>query len=93
MEVSAMTTPLMLIGVIAAVGLLYVVVPIVLDTYRKYMGTLLVTCPETQQTAALELDAGHAALRAATGRVEVRVQDCSRWPERAGCQQECLRQI
>ena len=88
-----MTAPLILIAVIAGVGLLYVVVPMVLDTYGKYMGTHLVQCPETGRVAALEVEAGRAALLAAVGRKHLQVKDCSRWPERRDCPQECLRQV
>ena len=49
-------------------------------------GDRVVTCPENRQHAGVKLDALHAAsgLRLAT---------CSRWPEKAGCGQECLREI
>ena len=51
-------------------------------------GARLVKCPETQEMAAVDVD----ALRAASGgRLEL--SDCSRWPERASCGRECLHQI
>ena len=45
-----------------------------------YRGTSIITCPETLQPAAVK--EGMHGLR-----------DCSRWPEKAGCDQGCLRQI
>ena len=70
----------------AALGALLVTVG---KRYRRFRGTRLVTCPETHTTAAVEVDAWRAAL---TG-TELRLEDCSRWPERETCGQECLRQI
>jgi hypothetical protein len=88
-----MTTPLIVIAAVAGVGLFYVVVPMVLDAYRRYMGIHLVTCPETRQGAKVEVNAGQAALLEAIGRHEPRVRHCSRWPERHDCGQECVRQL
>jgi hypothetical protein len=42
---------------------------------------------------AVEVDAAHAALTASQGRPHLRLEACTRWPERAGCGQECLAQI
>ena len=39
------------------------------------------------------MDAARAALGAAFGHETVRLSDCTRWPERRGCGQGCLRQI
>ena len=36
---------------------------------------------------------GHAAFTAAGGHEHLRLDSCSRWPEKAGCGQECLKQI
>jgi len=64
-----------------------------LRTYFKLRGKRLVTCPETQKPAAVDLDAKHLARAAAFGTPRLRLSECSRWPERQGCGQECLRQI
>jgi hypothetical protein len=75
---------------IVAVGALYVVVPVVANTYRRFRGPRTVTCPETNQPADIELDSVHAAAGAAFGKPDLRVERCSRWPERHECGQECL---
>ncbi len=62
-------------------------------TYRRYRGTRLITCPETHQPAAVEVDATHVALTAGLDGGDLRLQACSRWPERRDCGQECLAQI
>jgi hypothetical protein len=61
--------------------------------YFKLRGKRLVTCPETKQPAAVDVDAAHAAREAIFGSPHLRLSECSRWPERRGCGQECLRQI
>ncbi|MGA7616248.1 MAG: hypothetical protein WBX15_13820 [Thermoanaerobaculia bacterium] len=83
----AETIAFVLSAVVAVIALL-----LFLD-YRRFRGTRLVTCPETHQTAAVQLDALDAALTKATGDVQMRLVVCNRWPERANCGQECLAQI
>jgi len=61
--------------------------------YLKFRGARVVTCPETKAPAAVELDARHAAFTAAFGEPDLRLKDCSRWPQRRECGQECLEQI
>ncbi len=61
--------------------------------YWQTRGKRLVTCPETHCTAAVELDAKTAALRAIRGETYFHLKDCSRWPEKASCAQDCLQQI
>jgi hypothetical protein len=64
-----------------------------LHSYFKLRGKRLVTCPETQKPAAVDLDAKHLARAAVFGTPQLRLSECSRWPERQGCGQECLIQI
>ena len=82
----------------AAVGAVVVVAAVLLlrrwaANYLKFRGARLVTCPETNDYAAVGVDAEHAAFTGAWGRADLRLRECSRWPEREGCGQECLRQI
>jgi hypothetical protein len=51
------------------------------------------TCPQTHQTAAVHVNAGKAASTTLIGKHEVRSDQCSRWPERRTCGQDCLSQI
>jgi hypothetical protein len=91
-----MPTPIQLVlGVAALVGLgvLFVYGRRAVGAWLKYRGTRAVVCPENRKVVAVEVDAPHAAWSAPQGRPELRLQDCTRWPEKAGCGQECLRQI
>ena len=85
--------PITTIGAIVSVGLLYVIMPIMLDTYRRFRGTRVVTCPETQQPASVNLNAKQAVLHAAIGADHFVVERCSRWPARHDCGQQCLAEI
>ncbi len=77
--------------VLLGVALFFVLVAA--RAYFRYRGVRVVTCPETQAPAAVSIDAGHAALSAAWDRTELRLEQCSRWPERGMCNQPCLKQI
>jgi hypothetical protein len=67
----------------------FAAVKFMLGAYLKWRGKRLITCPETGQCAAVEVDAGRAVL----GAPSLRLKECSRWPEKRDCGQECLRQI
>ena len=60
---------------------------------RKYWGKMLVTCPETHETAAVDVGKGEAAMSAMLGHPHVELSSCTRWPEKEDCGQECLSQI
>ena len=85
------------VGVVVAVGLLMVGLGVRLRraarTYLKFRGARIVSCPETHEAAAVRVAAGDAALKATVGRDELMLKECSRWPERELCGQECLAQI
>jgi len=59
----------------------------------EYRGERVVTCPESHAAVGVKVDARHAALSAAAGPADLRLADCTRWPERAGCGQECLAEV
>jgi hypothetical protein len=80
-------TGLLIVAVLALVAARVVVL------VRRYRGSRVITCPENGRPAGVELDANHAVLTALGAHAELRLSDCSRWPEKAGCGQECLRQI
>ena len=59
----------------------------------KYRGQRVIACPENHAVAGVSLDVRHAAFTALRGHAKLRLSDCSRWPERAGCSRDCLFQI
>ena len=91
-----MPTPFQLVlGVAALVGLgvLFLYGRKVMESWLRYRDTRVVVCPENREAVAVEVDASHAAWSAPQGRPDLRLEDCTRWPEKAGCGQECLSQI
>lgn len=63
-------------------------------TWRTYRGMRVITCPENLQPAAVKVAAFDAAKWfAVTGERDPHLRTCSRWPEMAGCGEECLSQI
>ena len=63
------------------------------QAFFRLRGKRLVTCPETHAPAAVDVAAGEAALGAFVNEPTLRLLECSRWPERERCGQECLQQI
>ena len=82
---------LILILVVAAV--LWFAVPRVVGAYLKFRGKRLVTCPETKKPVGVDVDVKHAAATALLGETDLRLKNCTRWPEHGDCGQECLLQV
>jgi hypothetical protein len=82
-----MFVPLVL-GLVLAIYL-----AIALRTRRRLRGEHIVVCPETHTLAAVRVDLGHAAATAVWEEADVRMETCSRWPERKGCDEQCAAQI
>jgi hypothetical protein len=61
--------------------------------YATFRGKRLVSCPETHQPAAVRVAAGKAAAAAVLGKRPLTLNQCSRWPERQDCPQDCMSQI
>jgi hypothetical protein len=76
-----------------ALALLVPIAWVLRGAYRRYQGQQPVICPETSLAAAVQVSTGHAMAMAIAGNPILRLQDCSRWPERRACGQQCLRQI
>jgi hypothetical protein len=61
---------------------------------REWNAPRQAVCPRDDTPVTVRVDAKSAARTAAFGMpVHLRLAGCSHWPERAGCDQRCLRQI
>lgn len=91
-NLSAMSLPIAMIWVgiasALAVGLI-----LAIETYLRYRRQMLVTCPENHKPAAVRVDVMNAVKETLYGKESLRLSACSRWPERAGCGQDCLSEI
>src|SRR5436190_21508918 len=61
--------------------------------FVRFRGRRQVLCPETGGVAIIRIDALHAAVSSAVADPDLQVIDCSRWPERQNCGQECVLRI
>lgn len=61
--------------------------------YFKFRGTRLVTCPETHKPAVVQVAARSMGMQAILGEPCLHLSECSRWPMRGDCGQDCLKQI
>ena len=60
------------------------------EIYNHYRGSRGVTCPETHRQVAVSFDAFHAALTGLRGKCDLRLAECTHWPGRIRCGQECI---
>jgi len=81
--------------VVVAIAALLAVIAVerLVRAWLKYRGRRVITCPENERPAGVTVDSRHAAASALFKTPELRLSTCSRWPERAGCGQQCLSQI
>jgi len=82
--------------ILAAVVVLAVAIVLLLrgpfKSWRFYKAERVITCPENHQPAAVSVNAWKAVAGGGAA-AALRLNDCSRWPEKAGCGQECLAQV
>ncbi len=85
-----MSAPWVVIAAIIAVAVGYVLLPVAADTFRRFRTKRSLSCPVTGGEAEVGIDAGRAAWTSAFGRALLRVKNCSLWPARKNCPQDCL---
>ena len=62
------------------------------EIHHQYSAPRAVTCPETHREVGVTIDAVHAAATGLHGTPKFRLADCTRWPARIKCGQDCLPQ-
>jgi hypothetical protein len=62
------------------------------EIHHQYRGSREVTCPENGQQVAVSFDALHAAVTGLSEKPAFRLANCTRWPERYHCDQDCIPQ-
>ena len=88
-----MSLELYLVIVVLLLAALSFLAPRIAGSYLKFRGKRVITCPENRKPAAVDVDVRRAALTAIVGEPHLRLKDCSRWPEKKDCGQECLLQV
>jgi hypothetical protein len=89
-----MNIAILLGGILVLAAVLYYLGRTAGRAYLRYRGTRVITCPENRRPAAVRVDVADAvvgAMRGSSG--GHRLVDCSRWPEKQACGQQCLEEI
>ena len=86
-----MKTMLITIAMVVALGGLYVLLPLVINTFQRYRNKRVKICPETGSLAEVDIDSCRAAFFSAFGRPLLRVKNCTLWPKKKGCGEDCLK--
>ncbi|HUK51683.1 MAG TPA: hypothetical protein VL099_00170 [Candidatus Binatia bacterium] len=80
-----------LLGAMVVLALAYAIPQLL--RVRAFRGAMLVTCPENKKPAAVKVSVWRAAMAAVLGRRHLELCNCSRWPERRDCPQDCICEI
>jgi hypothetical protein len=86
-----MKIPLITMSAIIALAVLFVLLPVVVHAFQRYRKKRVLRCPETGGLAEVDIDAPRAAFSSAFGKPLLRVKNCSLWPKRKGCGEDCVR--
>jgi hypothetical protein len=87
-----MSTIILILAIAFVLSWIPALVVFVLARHRD-SGNRVITCPESRTTEVVRVDAAHSAWTDLRGKKDLRLEACSRWPERKDCGQECLGQI
>lgn len=85
--------PVHTVALLIAGALLFLVSARLVTILFRYYGPRVITCPENRESAGVELDVRQILATGLVHPPRLQLSACSRWPERAGCGQECLSQI
>lgn len=88
-----MTVVFYALGTLIAVAVLVLVLRIPFRKYFLARGDRVVTCPDNGQDVAVRVDAAQVAFTSEHAPDHFRIESCTRWPEKSGCGQDCLRQV
>ncbi|MGA7871328.1 MAG: hypothetical protein WCA22_10545 [Candidatus Binatus sp.] len=84
---------LIALGIIAAIGVTYVLLPVGLSVFAEFSKPREVICPENGEPAQITADAAYVAMTSVVGMSRLRLAGCSRWPEHGDCNRGCLSQL
>ena len=54
---------------------------------QLFSGERVIICPETGKQAMVEIDTRHAAITSLFGQIDLRLENCARWPIKQDCGQ------
>lgn len=88
-----METLLVLIGAVVLLGIFYVLLPRFIFTYQRFRRKRVLRCPESGMLVEVDMDPRFAALTSPFGKPLLRVKNCTLWPRKKDCEQECLHDV
>jgi hypothetical protein len=88
-----MLTTAYVVAAALVAALIYAGIRYFVISSRRFGGSRVIICPETQKQAMVEVDTTHAAFTSLIGQTDLRLASCWRWPMRENCGQECLLQL
>lgn len=89
----ATSTVLMIIASVLGLGSLVIALVVVARSYLATKEDRLVTCPDNHKPAAVHINDFQTIREALGAKTPLRLDNCSRWPEKAGCGQDCLNEV
>jgi hypothetical protein len=84
---------LIIISCLVTFAALTAALPGCIEIYRRYHRGHLVSCPETRRQASIDLSATLAAATSAFIPLQLRIKDCTMWPENRHCSRSCVKQL
>lgn len=88
-----MNTPLITVVVIITLAALYVLLPVAHHTFQRYRKKRTISCPETKGLTEVDIDAPRAAFFSAFGKPLLKVKNCTLWPKKKGCSEDCVKTL
>jgi hypothetical protein len=86
-----MKTPLLLIATLVVLAVIYNVLLFGFDAYRRFHNCKIVTCPDDHSLAEVRLRTVWALVTGIIGKSQLRVKNCTRWPRKKGCAENCVK--
>lgn len=66
---------------------------VILMVHHRRPKSNVIICPETLNSAEIQVDRMHQLYTLWRDQKETRLKSCTRWPERAECDQDCIAQV
>jgi len=82
-----------LLAAAALIIVAYVVGTALARRYRRFDGEMTLTCPENHERVVVALKPARALAGEIAGIDDLTLRACTRWPERAGCDEGCLDEV
>lgn len=80
-----------LIGGVVCLAAIVVALPMGIDAFVRHRGPCTVRCPKTGEWVQIKVSPWREVLRSFIPGRQAKVVDCSQWPEKESCSQDCTK--